>query len=175
MPPAPTISDCVRRHRSDWISSWFHRFESGHEEAIPLNNQPAKWDPKSDGRIDPRTGELDPDNTGFGGPSGPECFETFLPAEPRIGYHGELLIITSGDLREYRYILKVNKAHAAAWRNYCQGNNHSIYRYRPSSGAVRPTTNSAGNRLLQEVALMFEMIFPCPPIALLEEERELVA
>lgn len=164
----PTISEDVRRHRSDWIAAFWHRFEAGLEESTPLQNQPQKWNPKSDGRIDPRDGVLDPDDL-TGGYNGPVCYETFLIPENRIGYYGENLILTSSDIQAYRRLLMVNKAHARAWAAYCGGNNYAIYRYRPSAGRVRPTTNAAANQLLQEVVLMFENALPCPPTAVREE------
>ena len=171
----PQYSECVRRHRADWICHWFHRFVNGLEEPVPLNNMPTPYNPRSSGTIDPMTGILDPDNVGRGGTPGPSVFETFLPSEDKIGYAGELLIITRPEIAAYRALLERHPAHARVWSQYVSGNPYGIYRYVPSRGVVRVTTNASGNRLLQEVALAIGDLFPVPLAAVIERELAAIA
>lgn len=143
-------------HRGDWLAQLLWSVMNNVEPARPLpTTKPRPSDPPSDGRIDPTTGLLDPDNYAFGTPPGPICYEVFIPPEPRIGYwHGERHQITPAQIHGVMIRLQTAGLYTA-WLEYCEtSGNSSIYRYWPSHRKMMPTSTHRENEALQDAVLI---------------------
>jgi hypothetical protein len=159
MPPETRL-EWIRRHRGDWLAQFLWSYLNKLETPEPLPAGITPSNPRSDGRIDPATGILDPGNTWSPGPRGPEAYHCFIPPEPRIGYeHGESHTITTAQIDEW--ITRLANANLLrAMRAYAAGGSFGIYRWKPSRNAFTRTSTCEKIPGIADAALLLSDLTP---------------
>lgn len=161
MPPElPTQLEWIRRHRADWLAQFMWSYLNKLESPEPLPTRPPPSEPRSDGRIDPATGILDPTNTWSPGPRGPQAYTCFIPPEPRIGYeHGESHTITTAQIDDWVSRL-ASAERLGALKAYAAGGSFGIFRYKPSRRAFTRTSTCDKVPGIAEAALLIADMVP---------------